>query len=87
MVDTSFSQLGAFQFDGFSFVKDRQFDLIIRTSQAIDEDLKSNIFGIFKTTLHNLNYTGTIKINVKENFIKICEDENKEETLKQGLYV
>lgn len=87
VVDTSFSQLGAFQFDGFSFVKDRQFDLIIRTSQAIDEDLKSNIFGIFKTTLHNLNYTGTIKINVKENFIKICEDENKEETLKQGLYV
>ena len=87
VVDTSFSKLGAFQFDGFSFVKDRQFDLIIRTSQAIDNDLKNNIFGIFKTTLHNLNYTGTIKINVKENFIKICEDENKEETLKQGLYV
>lgn len=87
VVDTTFSRLGAFQFDGFSFVKDRQFDLIIRTSNSIDEDLKSNIFRIFKTTLHNLHYSGTIKLNVKENFIKICEDENKEETLKQGLYV
>ncbi len=87
VVDTSFTKLGAFQFDGFSFIKDRQFDLIIRTSQVIDEDLKSNIFRIFKTTLHNFQYKGTIKINVKENFIKICEDENKEETLKQGLYV
>ena len=87
MVDTTFSRLGAFQFDGFSFVKDRQFDLIIRTEKVIDEDLKSNIFKIFKTTLNNLHYSGTIKINVKENFIKICEDDTKEETLKQGLYV
>ena len=87
VVDTSFSRLGAFQFDGFSFVKERQFDLIIRTSEPLSEALKSNIFGIFKTTLHNLQYKGTIKINVKENFIKICEDENKEETIKQGLYV
>ncbi len=87
VVDTTFSRLGAFQFDGFSFVKDRQFDLIIRTEKVIDEDLKSNIFKIFKTTLNNLHYSGTIKINVKENFIKICEDDTKEETLKQGLYV
>ncbi len=87
VVDTNFSRLGAFQFDGFSFVKDRQFDLIIRTQKAVDEDLKSNIFRIFKTTLHNLHYSGTIKINVKENFIKICENEEKEETIKQGLYV
>lgn len=87
VVDTIFTNLGSFQFDGFSFVKERQFDLIIRTSKNIDDDLKSNIFRIFKMTLNNLHYAGTIKINVKENFIKICEDESKSETLKQGLYV
>ena len=87
VIDTNFSRLGSFQFDGFSYVKDRQFDLIIRTSKEIDETLKNNIFGIFKQTLHGLHYAGTVRINVKENFIKICEDNTQEETLKQGLYV
>ena len=87
VVDTNFSRLGSFQFDGFSYVKDRQFDLIVRSSKNIDESIKSNIFKIFKTCLHSLHYKGTIKLNVKENFIKICDDKDQEETIKQGFYV
>lgn len=87
VVDTSFSQLGNFQFDGFTFNKERHFDLIIRTNQDIPQDLKKNIFAIFKNTLHQLEYKGTIKINIKENFIKIYENEQKEDVLKQGLYI
>ncbi len=87
VVDTSFSNLGNFQFDGFSFSKERQFDLIIRTSRNIPQDLKQNIFAIFKNTLHQLEYKGTIKLNVKENFIKIYENEVKEDTLEQGIYI
>lgn len=87
VVDTSFSVLGEFQFDGFSFVKDRRFDLIIRTSKEVGDDLYANILRLFKTTLSNLDYSGNVKINVKENFIKVCEDEVRDKTLKNGIYI
>lgn len=87
VVDTSFSQLGAFQFDGFSLVKDRRFDLVIRTSKEVGNDLYANILRLFKTTLSDLGYNGNVKINVKENFIKICEDDKYGETLKKGIYI
>ncbi len=87
VVDTNFTALGMFQFDGFSYRKERNFDLIIRTSKEIDDDLKKNIFAIFKTTLNALHYVGNIRINVKENFIKICENESQTENIKQGFYV
>lgn len=87
VVDTSFSVLGDFQFDGFSFVKDRRFDLIIRTSKEVGDDLYANILRLFKTTLSNLDYAGNVKINVKENFIKVCDDEVRDKTLKHGIYI
>ena len=87
VVDTNFTALGMFQFDGFSYRQERNFDLIIRTSKEIDDDLKKNIFAIFKTTLNALHYVGNIRINVKENFIKICENESQTENIKQGFYV
>lgn len=87
VVDTSFSQLGAFQFDGFSLAEDRRFDLVIRTSKEVGNDLYANILRLFKTTLNDLGYNGNVKINVKENFIKICEDDNHGETLKKGIYI
>lgn len=86
VVDTSFSRLGEFQFDGFSVVKEKRFDLIVRTSQEQEEDLCSCIMKIFKTTLNDVGYVGNININVKENFIKIEEDISKE-TLKDGIYI
>ena len=87
VVDTEFTQLGAFQFDGFSFAKDRRFDLIIRTQRDIDNDLYANIIKIFKTTLHDVQYVGNITINLKENFIKISEDNTDDKFITQDLFV
>lgn len=87
VVDTDFSILGRFQFDGFSFNNDRRFDLIVRTEKNIGDDICANIMRIFKTTLHNVDYVGNIGINIKENFIKIGEDENKTQRLPQDLFI
>lgn len=87
VVDTSFSKLGDFQFDGFAAEKEKRFDLIIRTSKAVDDGLYANLLRIFKTTLHELDYSGNVKLNVKENFIKVCDDELINETLKTGIYI
>lgn len=87
VVDTNFTQLGAFQFDGFSFVKDRRFDLIIRTERYIEKDLCANIVRLFKTTLNDVQYTGNININLKENFIKISENTKEDKFLTQGLFI
>jgi len=87
VVDTEFTRLGGFQFDGFSFAKDRRFDLVIRTQKNIDDDLYANIIKIFKTTLHDLQYVGNIKINLKENFIKISENNTGDKFISQDLFV
>lgn len=87
VVDTDFTRLGAFQFDGFSFAKDRRFDLIIRTERDIGNDLCANIMRIFKTTLNDVGYSGNIKVNLKENFIKISEDNNQNKVLSQDLFI
>lgn len=87
VVDTNFTALGAFQFDGFSFAQDRRFDLIVRTEHGIGNDLCANIMRIFKKTLNDVQYTGNIKINLKENFIKISENSNDDNFLAQGLFI
>ncbi len=87
VVDTDFSVLGRFQFDGFSFNNDRRFDLIVRTEKNIGDDIYANIMRIFKTTLHNVDYIGNIGINIKENFIKIEENENTMQRLSQDLFI
>lgn len=87
VVDTSFSVLGAFQLDGFSFVKDKRFDLIVRTEKDMTRDFCSEMMRLFQKSLGDVGYSGNMKINVKENFIKICEDENKNVTLENGIFI
>lgn len=70
MVNTEFSRLGAFQFDGFSVAAERRFDLVIRTSQIQDADFCAQIINLFKKSLHDVNYIGTIKINQREAFVR-----------------
>lgn len=87
VVDTNFTKLGSFQFDGYALAKDKRFDLIIRTERDIGSDFCANVMRLFKTTLHEEGYAGTVKINVKEKFIKICEDNGESETLADGIYI
>lgn len=86
VVDTTFTKLGRFQFDGYSLLRDKRFDLIIRTERQLDRDFCANIMRIFNNTLHEVGYAGTIKLNVKENFIKIGEDITNE-TLLTGIFI
>lgn len=87
VVDTSFSRLGSLQFDGYALAKDKRFDLIIRTERDIGSDFCANVMQLFKATLHEEGYAGTVKINVKEKFIKICDDSAESQTLADGIYI
>ena len=87
VVDTSFSRLGSLQFDGYALAKDKRFDLIIRTERDIGSDFCANVMRLFKATLHEEGYAGTVKINVKEKFIKICDDSAESQTLADGIYI
>ncbi len=83
IVETTFSQLGDFQFDGFASASKRSFDLIIRTSKQMDEDFCTHVINLFKKSLYNLDYVGTVKINRQEAFINLQE----ENTVIEGMYV
>lgn len=84
IIDTVFSMLGEFQFDGFASLKERKFDLIIRTSKLQSNDFCMQVMNLFKKSLYDTNYVGTIKINQKEAFV--CPI--KTESLPQdGVYI
>ena len=87
VLETEFSKLGKFQFDGFSVVNERRFDLIIRTSKMLPDDFCAHVVNLFKTSLHAVDYHGNIKLNLKENFIKIADDEPDNISIKDGLYI
>lgn len=83
VVETDFSQLGSFQFDGFVQPLKRNLELIVRTSQPLEQDFYSDIINLFKTSLYNLNYTGNIKINRQDTFINLYADDNH----TTGMYI
>lgn len=83
MINTVFSKLGAFQFDGFAVATERRFDLIIRTDRNHQQDFCSHIINLFKKSLYDVGYVGTIKINQHEAFIKV----EPADTPREGVYV
>ena len=85
LVETDFSRLGKFQFDGFSIAVERRFDLIIRTTRPADDDLCAHIMNLFKTSLYNVGYAGNLKFGIQESFVKIIEDDAVQ--LKDGVYI
>ena len=87
VVDTSFTALGGFQFDGFSLPHERRFDLIIRTEKEIDTDFCTEIMNLFRKSLSEVDYAGNIRINIKEKFIKLCDDEPEPPLLQDGIYI
>ncbi|MBE6448018.1 MAG: hypothetical protein E7018_01815 [Alphaproteobacteria bacterium] len=84
MLETEFSNLGAFQFDGLSVAAERRFDLVIRTSRPQNADFCTHIINLFKKSLHDVDYIGSIKINQQEAFIKA---EKPEKTSNKGVYI
>ena len=86
LVETEFSKLGSFQFDGFSQVKERRFDLVIRTSQPQPQGFCAEIMRLFKNSLHDVGYNGQININQQADFIKINSDASGLNTA-EGLFI
>ena len=87
VIDTSFTALGAFQFDGFTISQEKRFDLVIRTEKDIGEDFCTHIMQLFRNSLASVDYAGNIRINIKEKFIKLCEDTQKSTILQDGIYI
>ena len=79
--------MGGFQFDGFSLPAEKRFDLIIRTEKEIDNDFCAQIMQLFRTSLSAVDYAGNIRINIKEKFIKLCEDEPEKTILQDGIFI
>ncbi len=86
VIDLNLSRLGKFQLDGFSIAERRRFDLVIRTEKEINKDIYYHILNLFKTSLHDVDFVGNLSVNIKESFIKICEDENLQSTIKDGIF-
>ncbi len=84
VVETEFSNLGNFQFDGYSVARERRLDLVIRTSKPFPDDFCKHIINLFNKCLYDVNYSGTIKINRQENFIALHDSATGE---IEGLYV
>lgn len=85
MIETDFSKLGAFQLDGFSVIKDRRLDLVVRTSKMQSDDFCAHIINLFKTSLYNVGYVGNIAVNQKEAFVKTEADSPA--NLPEGVFV
>ena len=83
VVETQFSKLGNFQFDGFVRSHERNLDLIVRTSSQLDDDFCTQLINLFKNSLYNFDYKGSVKINQKESFINFYEAAPR----KQGIYI
>lgn len=83
VVETQFSKLGNFQFDGFVCAHERNLDLIVRTSSQLDDDFCTQLINLFKNSLYNFDYKGSVKINQKESFINFYEAAPR----KQGIYI
>lgn len=87
LLETEFSRLGSFQFDGFSRPKGRRFDLIIRTSRVLPDDFCAHVINLFKTSLYDVNYGGSIKINQLEPFFKVTNEAAAPNDIRNGVYI
>lgn len=73
VLDTSFSRLGDFQFDGFALRNDKRFDLVLRTQKQMPIGFVENVINIFKRSLIEVDYVGNVSINQEVDFLKLFE--------------
>jgi len=58
LLDVDMSRLGPLQFDGLLKRQAKQFDLIVRSHEALAEEVKRDIHGIFARALEGMGMTG-----------------------------
>lgn len=70
VIDVELSRLGPLQLDGL--VKDRRFDLILRSRSALEPALKDELTEAFKGGLSATGFTGTLVFQTDErNWVKL----------------
>jgi hypothetical protein len=66
VIEVEFSKLGPFQFDGLT--RDKSIDLMVRTRDALPENMHDDIRAIFANAISALGFTGTINFQRTETF-------------------
>lgn len=66
VIEVEFSKLGPFQFDGLT--RDKTIDLMIRTRDALAENIRDDIRAIFANAVSALGFTGTVNFQRSETF-------------------
>ena len=66
VVEVEFSHLGPFQFDGLT--RRKNIDMIVRTQQALSDDMRRDINRIYTNTVSALGFTGEIAFQVTAAF-------------------
>ena len=68
VIDLTLSRLGDMQFDGF--LKERQFDLVIRTRRLLSHRIQRDIRALYTNAQHIAGFHGDILFHVTEKFIQ-----------------
>lgn len=66
VIEANFSRLGPIQLDGYS--RKKQFDLMIRTHDALPDGMRDEIRQLFANVVSALGISGTVGFHVTEKF-------------------
>ncbi len=68
LVDLDLSRLGELQLDGMIHEDSKNFDLVIRSHEALDEDMRRDLTGLFVTTNEAVGLKGGLTFQVTKKF-------------------
>lgn len=75
LIDVSLSRLGPVQVDGL--VHKRKLDLIVRTDNALPDDLRQDLRQVFHKSMEDIQYAGSLIFQIgKRSFVALHEQVN-----------
>ncbi|MDP1601818.1 MAG: hypothetical protein Q8M03_00965, partial [Legionella sp.] len=68
LIDLNLSRLGAMQFDGMFRTEARRFDMVLRTKEALPEDMRRDLLCIFAAANGAMGLKGGLTFQVTKKF-------------------
>lgn len=68
LIDLNLSRLGAMQFDGMFRTETRSFDMVLRTKDALPEEMRRDLLGIFGAANGAMGLKGGLTFQVTKKF-------------------
>jgi len=68
LIDLNLSRLGAMQFDGMFRTEARSFDMVLRTKEALPEEMRRDLLGIFGAANGAMGLKGGLTFQVTKKF-------------------